>query len=227
MRIVARFILTSLLAGYTGSPVRAQTLDDSLRIYAVNILKTPPFQIHFTGYGTYLGEGMVITAAHVVGQWPSLTRPRILIGGQDLPAKIVKEGSFEGVDLALLSVDAAQLPVSLRLRRNPLCKGTPKVGTAVIDVVPDATSRARTISALLISPALQRRFNTLINTPEGSGSGLFDAEQKCFLGVVSAKLQTVGYRMIDGHIVATPTGYAGYYVSAAKIAAFVPQGFPF
>ena len=76
----------------------------------------------------------MITAAHVVGHWPFLTHPRVLIAGQDLPAKVIKQGSFETTDLALLSVDEAKLPISLRLRRNPLCSGSPKVGTEVIDV---------------------------------------------------------------------------------------------
>jgi hypothetical protein len=101
---------------------------------AVNVVKTPPFEKQFTGYGIYLTQGIVITAAHVVGRWPFFTHPRVLIAGQDLPAKVIKEGSFETTDLALLSVDDAALPVSLRLRRNPLCNGIPSIGTEVINV---------------------------------------------------------------------------------------------
>src|SRR5206468_371035 len=37
--------------------------DDSLRLYAVNIVQDPPQP--WTGYGIYLGRGLVITAAHV------------------------------------------------------------------------------------------------------------------------------------------------------------------
>jgi hypothetical protein len=77
-------------------PSIAQSSDDSLKIYAVDVVKTPPFQRQFTGYGIYLGQG--ITAAHVVGHWPSITQPRVLIAGQDLPARIIKQGSYETID---------------------------------------------------------------------------------------------------------------------------------
>ena len=53
---------------------------------------------------------MVLTAAHVVGHWPAFTDPRVLVAGQDLPAKVIKEGSFHTVDLALLSVNEDRLP---------------------------------------------------------------------------------------------------------------------
>src|SRR2546430_4837010 len=70
----------------------AQSTDDSLRIYAVNIVHDPPQS--WTGYGIYLGRGLVITAAHVVGS-AAHTKPSVRIAGMDLPAKAVKEGSLE------------------------------------------------------------------------------------------------------------------------------------
>src|SRR5262245_2545408 len=77
----------------TSMAVHAQSPDDSLRIYAVNVVKTTPFEEPFTGYGIYLGKGAVITAAHVIGRWGFLKNPHVLIAGQSLPAKIIKEGS--------------------------------------------------------------------------------------------------------------------------------------
>ena len=65
-------------------------------------------------------------ASRIVG-WPFFTHPRVLIAGQDLRANIIKLSSFEQTDLALLSADETKLPVSLRLRRNPLCKAPPSV----------------------------------------------------------------------------------------------------
>src|SRR5262245_137338 len=121
VRRVAAIFFVIVAATIISMPVEAQSPDDSLRIYAVNVVKTTPFQEPFTGYGIYLGKGAVITAAHVIGRWGFLKNPHVLIGGQSLSAKIIKEGS-EQIDLTLLSVDEVQLPVSLRLRRNPLCK---------------------------------------------------------------------------------------------------------
>ncbi len=223
MRQTACFALATVIVGLLPGSAHAQPTDDDLRIYAVNVAKTPPFEKQFTGYGIYLGQGIVITAAHVVGHWPFLTHPRVRIAGQDLPAKVIKEGSFETTDLALLSVDEAALPISLRLRRNPLCNGIPSVGTEVIDVIPEETTRARIISPLSITAQLRRRFDTLIDSAEGSGSGLFDAERKCLLGIMSAKVQKYHYQLENVRIRGYIDGYAGYFVSADKIAKFLPS----
>jgi hypothetical protein len=205
------------------APLHAQADDEALRIYAVNVVKTQPFTKPFTGYGVYLGRGLVLTAAHVVGHWPFFTRPRVLVAGQDLPVTIIKQGSFETTDLALLSVDAERLPVSLRLRRNPICKIPATVGMEVVDVEPQAATRAHIISPLLILPSLQQRFDSLIDSPKDSGSGIFDPERKCLLGIVSAKVEKYAYGRWKGRFVWAANGYAGYFVSAAKISNFLPQ----
>jgi len=224
MRSAAWFSFSIIALVHISVPAFAEMSDDELRIYAVNVVKTPPFEKQVTGDGIYLGQGIIITAAHVVGHWPILTRPHVSIAGQNLPAKVIKEGSFETIDLALLSVEETQLPVSLRLRRNPLCKNAPRVGEQVIDVDPEATVRSRVISPMLIQSALQRRFDTLISRPEVSGSGLFDAERKCLLGIVSAKVEQYSFRVENGRLVRQANGFAGYFVSAAKIAEFMPLG---
>jgi hypothetical protein len=205
------------------APLHAQADDEALRIYGVNVVKTAPFKKPFTGYGVYLGQGLVLTAAHVVGHWPFFTRPRVLVAGQDLPVTIIKQGSFETTDLALLSIDADRLPVSLRLRRNPICKLPAAVGREVVDVEPQATTRSHIISPFLILPSLQQRFDSLIDSPKGSGSAIFDPERKCLLGIVSAKVEKYAYGMWKGRVVWAPNGYAGYFVSAAKITNFIPQ----
>ena len=45
--------------------------DDALRIYAVHVVPhpEPPWPL----YGIYLGRGLVITAAHVVGRWKPIS----------------------------------------------------------------------------------------------------------------------------------------------------------
>ena len=227
MRSVATFGLVCVAAAYFSGPAHAQTADDSLKIYAVNVVKTPPLRKPVTGDGIYLGQGMVITAAHIVGHWPFFTRPHVLIGDQDLPSKIIKEGSFETTDLALLSVEDAQLPVSLRLRRNPLCKEAPKTGTPVIDVDTADTTRAVVISPLTIAPELRTRFDTLISSEESSGSGLFDAERKCLLGIMSARIPKYVYQLNNGRMAVTADGFAGYFVPASKISNFVPESLRF
>ena len=220
-------ILAGVLLRLGGSPADAHALDGGLRIYAVNVIKTPPFEKPFIGYGIYLGGGLVITAAHVVGHWPSVTHPTVRVAGKDVPTQLIKEGSFQRTDLALLSVDETRLPVSLRTRHNRLCTTMPFVGMEVIDVLPKHKSRARVISPLSIAPNLRDRFNTLIDSPEESGSGIFDAQRRYLLGIMSAKMPKYIYQFRNGAIVAKPNGFAGYFVPASKISAFIPANFRF
>src|SRR5262245_766692 len=116
MRPRLRFWIRLCLTAATLLPLNfahADPADDSLRIYAVNIIQDPPQS--WTGYGIYLGRGLVITAAHVVGS-VAHTKPSVRIADMDLLASAIKEGNFERVDLTLLSVDEQKLPVYLRMR---------------------------------------------------------------------------------------------------------------
>jgi hypothetical protein len=194
--------------------VHAQSPDDDLRIYAVDVINAVPFKNPFSGYGVYLGQSAIITAAHVVGHWSLFMNPTIAIAGEKVSAKVMKEGSFPQLDLALLSVADASLPVSLRLRRDPLCKDVPPTGTEVVVVYPERTVRSRIASAQEIAPQYRRQFGTLIGEQQGSGSGVFDANKKCLLGIMSAAVTRYGYQRRDGRL--------GYFVPATTIADFLP-----
>src|SRR5262249_49575181 len=154
----------------------------------------------------YLGGGKVLTAAHVVGNWPALTHPRVRVAGLELPATIVKQGTLEDTDLALLSIDETQLPVSLTLRRNPLCKVAPPPRANVIIIYPEKTVQSRVLSPLAIAPQYRARFSSLIDEPQGSGSGVFDAQRRCLLGIISRKIQKYNYRRQNGRWLASPEG---------------------
>lgn len=207
--------MASLHLGDTSSP-------DVFRVYAVNVVHTAPLKQPFVGYGIYLGGGKIITAAHVVGHWPSFTNPRVLIAGQDLPATVLKDGDAQQIDLMLLSVDESRLPFSLRLRRNPLCAMPPAPGTRVVVATPERATRSVTISPLHVAPPLRARFDTLISEVETSGSGVFDADKKCFLGVITNKVEKFDYRTVNGRTALERTGFAGYFVPAATIRSFIP-----
>jgi hypothetical protein len=199
----------------------AQPTDDSLRIYAVNILQDPPQS--WTGYGIYLGKGLIITAAHVVGS-AAHTKPSVRIAGMDLPAKAIREGSFEWMDLTLLSIDEQKLPIYLRMRRMPLCEKAPWVGEPVIVAIPEATARSRIMSPQLLPPVYRTKFSTVISdvaTTGNSGSGVFDARQKCLLGIMSRKIQT----RADAE--SEPKDIAKYFVPASAIDNFIPADYRF
>jgi len=219
----------NITAANVTAPADVNNLDSSQSIYAIYVVHSRPFKTPFVGYGIYLGQGLVITAAHVLGRWPFIiSHPRVLIAGQEIPAKVIKNGSVDQTDLAVLSVEQERLPVSLRLRRNPLCKAPLQVGTNVVVVYPERTVRSKIISPLLIPPESRMKFSTLINEAEGSGSGVFDAERKCFLGIISREIKQNAFRDERGRILIDTTGdFAGYFVPAPKIAEFIPPEFRF
>jgi len=203
-----------------GSPTHAESTDDSLLVYAVNIHQTP-MQSWGPGYGIYLGRGLFITAAHVAGRtW--FTRPKVAIAGTEYPTKVVKAGDFETIDLTLLSVDETRLPSRLALRRNLLCTQPPRPGQPVITVVPEGTARSRIMSPQRL-PKEARKFDTVIADVAqtgNSGSGVFDAEKKCLLGIMSRKISE--YRPPKGPGKRELHDIAKYFVPASVIAQFLP-----
>jgi hypothetical protein len=226
-RPTLRFAIRFCLAAAALLPLgfaHAQThpADDSLRLYAVNIVQDPPQP--WPGYGIYLGKGVVITAAHVVGS-AAHTKPSVRIAGMELPANAVKEGPR--VDLTLLSIDEQKLPIYLRMRRMPLCEKPSWVGEPVIVAIPEGTARSRIMSPQLLPPDMRTKFPTVISdvaTTGNSGSGVFDAGNKCLLGIMSRKIH-VPPNIADPE--SKEKDIAKYFVPASTIRAFIPTEYRF
>jgi S1-C subfamily serine protease len=207
------FVLFTLLAG----PARAEDSDGSLLLYAVDINQGAH---HRTGAGIYLGDGYVLTASHVVGRALS----SVTIAGRDFPAQVIKQDSFEQSDLALLAVNDGQVPMPSRARRISLCKAPPWPGEDVITVMPEEVVHSQVLSPVWL-PLDTRKYSTVISdvTRTGnSGSGVFDAKEKCLLGIMSRKItenfnpKTSG---INGSF-----DVAKYFVPAPVITEFLPKG---
>jgi hypothetical protein len=214
MRLITLLIVS---AAALALPAQAQSSDSNLRVYAIGVINVAPLKLPFSAFGVYLGQGAIITVAHGLSHWPPFTNPKIIIGGKELPATVIKKGSFPQLDLGLLSVDEVALPFSLRLRREPLCKAVPNVGTEVVVVYLDRTARSRIISPRLIAPANRTKFNSLLSEVQSSGTGVFDADKKCLVGIMSASVPT--YREKDAP--------AGYFVPAPTITDFLPAQYRF
>ena len=192
---------------------RAAGPDDSLLAYAVGVNG---------GAGIYLGKGLVLSVAHVVGGG-ILNKPKVIIAGQTLIATVVKESPFEQLDLALLEINEEHLPVSLRLRRIPLCQGQPWPGEEVVSLSAQGPVRSRVLSPKGL-PAAVKKFSTVIRdvaTTGNSGSGLFDARRKCLLGIMSRKISQVRVQKDTG--TKTTEDVAKYFVPASTIADFMPS----
>ena len=213
--------LTAVLAmavAVSSEDSQAQYDPQSLRAVAVHVLQDPPQP--WTGYGIYLQDGLVITAAHVVGA-AARAKPSIRIADQLLPARVLKESPFEKDDLTLLGFEAGSLPVSLRLRRTPLCQDDPIVDEPVLVAIPEETASSHIMSPNRLPPRYQVRFASVIAdvaTTGNSGSGVFRAGRRCLLGIMSRKIQVRPSR----DRLSEPKDLAKYFVPASVIRAFLP-----
>jgi hypothetical protein len=223
-----RLVIGLVIAGASAELASAQALPDDADLisFAVHINRTSPQS--WPGYGVYLGNGLILTAAHVPGHFWRTT-PHVVFAGQDLPAAFVKEGSFENVDLTLLSIDSTKLPVHLQMRRMPLCATPPVAGETVVVATPEGTARSHVLPQVMVPPDMRGRFDTLIGdvaTTGNSGSGVFDAEKQCLLGIISRKISV---RLL-GNAPGAPArtaDIAKYFVPAREIKAFIPDGVSF
>jgi hypothetical protein len=191
---------------------RAAGPDDSLLAYSVGVNG---------GAGIYLGKGLVLSVAHVVGGG-IFNKPKVIIAGQTLIATVIKESPFEQLDLALLEINEEHLPVSLRLRRIPLCQGQPWPGEEVVSLSAQGPVRSRVLSPKGLHPGV-KKFSTVIRdvtTTGNSGSGVFDAQRKCLLGIMSRKISQVRVQKDTG--TKTTVDIAKYFVPASTIAKFMP-----
>ena len=200
-----------------------ESADSSLLAYAIHVHRTP-MQSWGPGYGIYLGKGVFITAAHVVGRaW--LTRPKVVIAGQEYPTQVVKEGSLEETDLTLMAVEERLLPMRLSLRRNALCKDPPRPGQRVVTVIPEGVVRSHILSPEKL-PIGVRKYSTVIADVArtgNSGSGVFDSQRRCLLGIMSRKISQSRTRADNRKT--EVQDIAKYFVPASEIAAFLPSDF--
>jgi hypothetical protein len=217
----------TLAVALAPTQVLAQSDEADLKSMSVHINRSPPQP--WPGYGVYLGNGLILTAAHVPANTLE-TKPHVIIAGQDLPASLVKQGGVEGVDLTLLSIDATKLPVRLRMRRSPLCERESYAGESVVVATPEGTARSIVLPRQAIPAELRARFGTAIAyvaATGNSGSGVFDAANLCLLGIISRKISVIQQESKLGAPARATRDIAKYFVPAPDIKAFIPGSVSF
>lgn len=160
--------------------------------------------------GVYLRDGLIITAAHITAADAQMG---VRIAGVSLPAKVLKQGSLEDVDLSLLLIESDK--VAIPLPQATLCNAPPWPGDEVIILDAERATRSRILAPQRVPFGLQQ-FATLIAdvaTTGNSGSGVFDPTRKCLLGIMSRKL------IVNGKDIAK------FFVPASEIRKFVAAAF--
>jgi hypothetical protein len=173
-----------------------------------------------TGSGVYLNSGLVITAAHqtAIDAKMGVRIPGVVL--PVLPAKVLKQGSSEDVDLSLLLVDEEKLLTSIRLPRMQLCEAPPWPGDPVIVVDAKRATESQIVPPQVLPFTLRTKFSTLIRdvaTTGDSGSGVFDPNRKCLLGIISTKFTS--------HTTEGEKDMAKYFVTTVAIRDFMPVEF--
>jgi S1-C subfamily serine protease len=166
-----------------------------------------------SGAGIYLKSGLVITAAHLTALDAEMS---VRFDGEALPAKVLKQGSLDKVDLSLLSVDEEKLPSGVRDSVLSLCEVPAWPGDPVIVVDAGTITRSHIVSPELLPPNYRVKFSTLIAdvaTTGNSGSGVYDVNRKCLLGIMSQKFTT--------HTPAGDKDIAKYFVPGNVIRQFI------
>jgi hypothetical protein len=202
-------VLCGLFLCSTSSQSASQL--DPLMSYAVDV----------GGSGIYLGRGFIITASHVGGKLGE--KRSVGLGGQSISGKWIKVGTFEDTDVSIMELDDVILPNGIRqLRPIRLCSKPLKANQPVLVVAPGNVAPARIVSPdeMFKGDPRQRKFSSLISDPEttgNSGSGVFDATQRCLLGIISRNI-SINYTDLKGDKISKRIGK--YFVPAAEIRAF-------
>ena len=214
-----RFAFALCLAGVLLAPIMSNGADQKERrgpwIATAAIVRNG----EQTGSGVYLNSGLIITAAHLTAVDAKMG---VRIAGMvlpELPAKILKQGSAEDVDLSLLLVEEKLLS-SVSLPRMQLCEAPPWPGDPVIVVDARHATESQIVSPRVLPFTLRTKFSTLIRdvaTTGDSGSGVFDPNRKCLLGIISKKFTS--------HTTEGDKEIAKYFVPAAAIRDFMPVEF--
>jgi hypothetical protein len=168
----------------------------------------------YSARAIYLSPGLIITAAHLTANTTASDIISVRIANAALPATLLKRGEFEDVDVALFSLDQQKLPERIGRIQMPLCQAPPWPGDPVIIVDGEHATQSHIISPQVLPFTQRIKFHTLIAdvaSTGNSGSGVFDPNRKCLLGIMSAKFTT-----IDGKDIAK------YFVPAREIRDFIP-----
>jgi hypothetical protein len=180
----------------------------------VQIEKPAGDGVHFSiGSGVHLGNGTILTAAHVVAPDPANKSVTVILDGWKIEAS-VKLVAKNNLDLALVQIP----PQSLSLQRRAqgavqVCDDDPGPSQSVVVASEGKVTPASTIATAITSDGKTGSGTNLLSTgfhQGNSGGGVFDPVRGCLWGVILLEMSGNGLDL---------TAFA----PARKIAAFLTQ----
>lgn len=159
--------------------------------------------LHFSqGSGVFLGDGLVLTAAHVVDINPSNPNVTVVLDGWRKDGVVVKDGHKDNLDLALVKLPPQALSAP-RMAQAPvtLCPDNPTPNQKVVVASTGNVTEAATINTAITSDGQAGTWTNLLSTGfhhGASGGGVFNPKQGCLWGIINIELSgNVDGRFLD------------------------------
>jgi hypothetical protein len=203
----------ALLAALLAAPVLAEPPDTALAgALGVQIEKPAGDHVHFAqGSGVYLGNGLILTAAHVVAVDPGNPVSSVIMDGWKSEAKLVATGQ-NGLDLALLRIEPSEISRTRQgLKPLDLCAAGTAPNQPVVVAAQGQVSLSQTVGTAINAPALKGDWSNILATGYthgASGGGLFDANKGCLAGIIVIEATAPGVALTQ-------------FVPAQQISAFL------
>jgi S1-C subfamily serine protease len=194
-------------------PAGAEPADAAMpAVVGVQIEKPAGDSVHYSqGSGIFLGDGLVLTAAHVISPNPQLLTVSIVMDGWRTDARLLATAPA-GLDVALLKITSEALSLKRRqLAPTPLCATGTGPDQPVVVAAQGTVSLSRTVGAPIRSTTLNGDWRTILATGYthgASGGGVFDAQKGCLAGILIIAASGQGMELTE-------------FLPAAKIAAFL------
>jgi hypothetical protein len=206
-------ILVAVAMPAAAQPAGAEPAEAAMpAALGVQIEKPAGDSVHFSqGSGIFLGDGLVLTAAHVLTPNPQMRTASVIMDGWRTDARLVTTAPA-GLDLALLEIAPEDL--SLQRRQLPptaLCATGTGPNQPVVVAAQGTVSLSRTVGAPIRSTALNGDWTNILATGYShgaSGGGVFDAQKGCLAGILIIAASGQGIDLTE-------------FLPAAKIAAFL------
>jgi S1-C subfamily serine protease len=209
-------LLCALVAA--AAPALAEPPDAALvGALGVQIEKPAGDHVHFSqGSGVYLGDGLVLTAAHVVKVDPANPVSSVILDGWKTEARLVATG--DGLDLALLKIDPGDLSRQRReMKRIETCPADTAANQSVVVAALGTVTLSKTVGFPINAPALKGDWTNILATGYGhgaSGGGLFDAAKGCLAGIVVIEATAPGVALTEFVPAPQIAGFLAAYQSA-------------
>ncbi|HMA49724.1 MAG TPA: serine protease [Magnetospirillaceae bacterium] len=190
----------ALLIALATAPALAEPPEAALvGALGVQIEKPAGDHVHFSqGSGVYLGDGLVLTAAHVVAVDPANPVSSVILDGWKTDARLIATGA-NGLDLALLKIEPADLSRQRRdMKRVDTCPANTAANQPVVVAALGTVTLSKTVGFPINAPALKGDWTNILATGYthgASGGGLFDAGKGCLAGIVIIEATAPGVEL--------------------------------